>query len=97
MLTLKVCGCAARKGVHALQSAVNLETCDEDDWVYVAVPESHRYHEKLFKNNPDALKRNQSSDDPDFHLLSEEELDWCRRHFEGFYGTPFLQKSTICL
>ena len=75
---------AARKGVHALQGAVNLETCDEDDWVYVAVPKSHRYHEQFFQKYPDALKRNQSSDEPDFYRLSEEELDWYRRHIEGF-------------
>ena len=64
------------EGLHAYQGAVYLETCDEDDWVFLAVPGSHKFHGQFYRENPEMYNGPGS--------IPDAGLDWYRKVMPDF-------------
>ena len=60
-----------KKGLHAYQGAVYLETADEDDWCFVVMNGSHSRHQDFFEN-----REPQPAGKGEFLLLSKDDIAW---------------------
>lgn len=64
---------ARRKGLHAYQGGVYLETTDEDDWTFHLMEGSHKYLDEFYKfNKKQAFK----SAINEYYHLRDEDYEW---------------------
>ncbi|XP_061181143.1 uncharacterized protein LOC133189760 [Saccostrea echinata] len=64
---------AKRKGLHAYQGGVYLETTDEDDWTFHLMEGSHKYLDEFYKlNKKQAFK----SSINEYYHLRDEDFEW---------------------
>lgn len=64
---------ARRKGLHAYQGGVYLETTDEDDWTFYLMEGSHKYLDEFYQlNEKPAFK----SSINEYYHLRDEDYEW---------------------
>lgn len=64
---------ARRKGLHAYQGGVYLETTDEDDWTFHLMEGSHKYLGEFYELNP---KRAFKGTVNEYYYLRDDDYEW---------------------
>ena len=75
-----------RPGLHAYQSALYLETADEDDWCFQVLTKSHLHSEEFFKK---------FGGGGGFRTLNDEEVNWLLERGCGHVRVPVPQGGMV--